>query len=168
MNREMRRKKQQLSEKDVETVIARNDYGVLSLCGDDGMPYGVPLNYVYEDRCFYFHCATAGHKLAVTEQNVNASFCIVDRSVVVPETFSTDYISVVAFGTVGKIEDEDEKRRTVTLLADVLGVDDDAAKAKEIDSAYEHTEMLCFRVERITGKCSTSVLKEWERFFSES
>ena len=161
----MRRKKQELSQEDVAAVIARNDYGVLSLCGDDGMPYGVPLNYVYENGSFYFHCATDGYKLALMAENSKASFCIVDQSTVVPETFSTDYISVVAFGTVSKIEDDQEKRRTLVLLADILGIDDEESKRGEIESAYQRTEMLCFRVEHVTGKCSLSVMKNPERFF---
>ena len=33
--RTMRRKKQELTEKEILSVIERNDYGVLSLCGKD-------------------------------------------------------------------------------------------------------------------------------------
>ncbi|MGM9567859.1 MAG: pyridoxamine 5'-phosphate oxidase family protein [Clostridia bacterium] len=165
--RTLRRKKQELTEKEILSVIARNDYGVLSIAGKDGMSYGVPLNYVYEDGCFYFHCAVEGHKLELIDENEKASFCIVDHSTVIPETFSTDYISVIAFGTVARIAEDDEKRRTLTLLADVLGIDDEEAKRKEVESSYDHVEMLCFRVEHMTGKGSMSVIKDKERFFAE-
>ena len=165
--RTMRRKKQELTEKEILSVIERNDYGVLSLAGKDGMPYGVPLNYVYEDGCFYFHCAVEGHKLDLIAENEKASFCIVDHSTVIPETFSTDYISVIAFGTVARITEDAEKRRTLTLLADVLGIDDEKAKKKEVESAYDRVEMLCFRAEQIAGKGSMSVIKDRERFFAE-
>lgn len=164
--RALRRKKQGLTEKEILLVIEGNDYGVLSLCGKDGMPYGVPLNYVYEKGCFYFHCAAEGHKLELIAENEKASFCIVDLHRVKPETFSTDYISVVAFGSVTRITDDKEKRRTLTYLADVLGIDDETAKKKEIDLAYSRTEMLCFRAEQMTGKVSLSVAKAKEDFFS--
>lgn len=39
------------------------EFGVLSTIGNDGQPYGVPLNYIYKDRAIYFHCAVAGQKL---------------------------------------------------------------------------------------------------------
>lgn len=165
--RELRRKKQALTEKEIAAVIARNDYGVLSLSDKEGHPYGVPLNYVYEDGCFYFHCALAGHKMDILDENEKASFCIVDQSTVIPETFSTDYISVIAFGTVTQIVDDAEKRRALVLLADVLGIDDDEAKRKEVESAYDRVAMLCFRSEHIAGKGSLSVAKEKNRFFSE-
>ena len=165
--RTMRRKKQELTEKEILSVIERNDYGVLSLCGKDGVPYGVPLNYVYEEGRFYFHCAVEGHKLDLIAENEKASFCIVDQSTVIPETFSTDYISVIAFGNVTRIADDDEKRRTLAFLADVLGIDDEDAKRKEVESSFDRVEMLCFRAEHIAGKGSMSVIKDKERFFAE-
>ena len=85
----------------------------------------------------------------------------------IPETFSTDYISVIAFGNVTRIADDDEKRRTLTFLADVLGIDDEDAKRKEVESSFDRVEMLCFRAEHIAGKGSMSVIKDKERFFAE-
>ena len=38
MFREMRRKKQQLTQQQAEEILMRGTSGVLSLCGDDGYP----------------------------------------------------------------------------------------------------------------------------------
>ena len=71
MFRELRRKNQQLSETEARSILKNGTHGVLSVQGDDGYPYGVPMNYVYGDDAIYFHCAKEGHKLE--------EMCIRDR-----------------------------------------------------------------------------------------
>ncbi len=164
---EMRRPKQALSEAEISAVVDRNSCGVLSLCGEDGVPYGVPLNYVYGDGCFYFHCGKKGRKIALLNENKNASFCVIDKDTVIPEKFATDYISVIASGVVETIDDEKEKYRTIRLLADRLGIDDDAAKEKEISSGFAALTMLRFRVTEITGKVGLYLRKKREDYFPE-
>ena len=56
MFRELRRKKQALSHKENIEILQRNTAGVLSLIGDEGYPYGVPMSYAYRNT-IYFHCA---------------------------------------------------------------------------------------------------------------
>ena len=149
--RTMRRKKQELTEKEILSVIDRNDYGVLSIAGKDGMPYGVPLNYVYEDGRFYFHCAVEGHKLDLIAENEKASFCIVDHSTVIPETFSTDYISVIAFGTARILEDPDEILHACMVLG--LRFNPDAAFVEsEARGALSRTCCVEVTIEHLSGK----------------
>lgn len=50
MFREMRRKKQLLSVIETIKILEKCTNGVLSCLGDDEYPYGVPLNYVYENE----------------------------------------------------------------------------------------------------------------------
>lgn len=64
MFRKMRRFKQQLEDSDALEVLKNGHRGTLSLIGDDGYPYGVPINYFLgEDGHIYMHCAAAGHKI---------------------------------------------------------------------------------------------------------
>ncbi len=163
--REMRRKKQQLTDEQVEKVILRNTYGVLSLSDEEGQPYGVPLNYVYVDGCFYFHCALDGQKTDFIAANEKASLCIVDRDTVIPETFSTDYISVIAFGTVHMITDEEEKMRTLRLLTEALGDPDREKQDREIKSDFSRVAMIRFKADRITGKAAMALIKDIDSCF---
>ena len=43
MFREMRRKKQQLEESECVEILKNEKRGVLSVIGDDGYPYGIPM-----------------------------------------------------------------------------------------------------------------------------
>ena len=54
MFRELRRKNQQLSETEARSILKNGTHGVLSVQGDGGYPYGVPMNYVYGDDAIYF------------------------------------------------------------------------------------------------------------------
>ena len=89
MFREMRRKKQILSEEETAEVLNRGTSGVLALLGDDDYPYAVPVSYVYCDSKLYFHGAKSGHKIDAVKKCDKASFCVIDRDDVVPEEYTT-------------------------------------------------------------------------------
>ena len=61
--REMRRKRQQLSEVESIGILQKATAGTLALLGDNDYPYAVPISYVYHERKLYFHSALAGHKV---------------------------------------------------------------------------------------------------------
>ena len=65
MFREMRRKKQALSYEDCARILREERRGALSVIGDMGYPYAVPLNFYYDEaeETIYFHCAREGHKI---------------------------------------------------------------------------------------------------------
>ena len=117
MFREMRRKRQQLSEKEAAAVLERGTSGVLAVLGDGGYPYAVPLSYVYQDGKIYFHCAGSGHKLDGIRNCDKVSFCVIDQDEVHPEKYTTYFRSVIAFGK-ARILEEDEKRKTILLLTE--------------------------------------------------
>ena len=65
MFRPMRRFKQQISEEECVRILQEEKRGVLSMFGEDGYPYGIPLNHWYnpEDGKIYFHGAKPGTRL---------------------------------------------------------------------------------------------------------
>ena len=65
MFRDMIRAKQQLSREECAAILRTAKRGVLSVLGDEGYPYGMPLNHYYNevDGKLYFHSGKQGHKL---------------------------------------------------------------------------------------------------------
>ncbi|MBQ8929177.1 MAG: pyridoxamine 5'-phosphate oxidase family protein, partial [Oscillospiraceae bacterium] len=63
MFRTMRRYRQELSPEVCRQILTRGTTGVLAVCGDDGYPYTIPLNYIYTEGKLYFHGAKTGHKI---------------------------------------------------------------------------------------------------------
>jgi nitroimidazol reductase NimA-like FMN-containing flavoprotein (pyridoxamine 5'-phosphate oxidase superfamily) len=47
--REMRRKRQQLSDEESIGILEKATSGTLALLGDGGYPYAVPISYVYDN-----------------------------------------------------------------------------------------------------------------------
>ena len=113
----MRRAGQALSREDCRRLLSSATSGVLSLSGEEGYPYGVPMSFVYDNGAIYFHSATRGHKLTAMERNPKVSFCVIGKDSVVPEELTTYYKSVIVFGTLQKVTEPVEKRRAIEALA---------------------------------------------------
>jgi hypothetical protein len=57
--RELRRKDRAMDNDEALELIQAGEYGFLATAGEDGQPYGVPLNYVFQKNSIYFHSAKA-------------------------------------------------------------------------------------------------------------
>ena len=110
MFREMRRKKQELTEERTIEVLNRCTAGTLAVIGDGGYPYSVPLSYVYDGGKIYFHCASEGHKLDAINKDSRVSLSVIDKDQIVQEKYTTYFRSVIVFGKAHVIEDQDAKR----------------------------------------------------------
>lgn len=160
MFREMRRKKQALSPEEIELVLHQGTSGVLALSGDDDYPYAVPISYVYESEKLYFHCAKSGHKLDAIQRNAKASFCVIDQDQVMAEEYTSYFRSVIAFGKIHIIEDEDKKRMAIEKLAVKYAPQDLAVRRqKEIERDWKALCMLEMTIEHITGKEAIELIK---------
>lgn len=161
MFRDMRRKWQLLSVENCAAVLERGTSGVLALLGDDGYPYAVPLSYVYDGGKLYFHSAKGGHKLDAIRRCNKASFCVIDQDMVVPQEYTTYFRSVIAFGRVRILNNDEEKRSAVEILARKYAPEDCAEnRAAVIDREWESLCMLEMVVEHLSGKVAIELVKE--------
>jgi nitroimidazol reductase NimA-like FMN-containing flavoprotein (pyridoxamine 5'-phosphate oxidase superfamily) len=152
MFREMRRKKQQLSEEACIHVLEKGTSGVLAVYGEDGYPYAVPLSYVYDNHKLYFHSALSGHKIDSIKGNAKVSFCVIDQDQVVAEEYTTYYRSVIAFGTAKILESESEKRNTLEVLAAKYSPEQVQGRKQEINKSIHHLSMIELSIDYISGK----------------
>ena len=106
MFREMRRFKQQTDHAECERILETAKRGVLSVNGDGGYPYGVPMNFVYADGRIYFHSAVCGHKLDAIRADDKVSFCVLSDGVKEPDDWWYHFTSVIVFGRLREVEDE--------------------------------------------------------------
>ena len=150
--RPMRRHRQQLTDNDCIGILERATAGTLALLGDDGYPYAVPISFVYHEGCIYFHSAVEGHKVDAIRRNEKASFCVIDQDEVHGELYTTFFRSVIAFGRIRIIEDEEEKLAAVRLLGNRYNPDQDEALQKEMEKGLHRMLALCLKIEHLTGK----------------
>ena len=161
MFREMRRNKQQLSEEATLKILNEATSGVLALDGDEGYTYAVPLSFAYADGKIYFHAAIKGHKLDAIKNNDKVSFCVIAQDEVIQETFTTHFKSVIAFGHIKVIEDNNdpEKRLGLELLANKYSPDVEIeSREKEINGKIKALVVIVIEIDHLTGKAAKEIL----------
>lgn len=160
--REMRRKRQQLSETDSVAILKKATSGTLALLGDNGYPYAVPISYVYAEGKLYFHSAMSGHKVDAIRNCDKASFCVIDQDNVQPKKYTTFYRSVIAFGRIHIIEDEAEKLKTASMLGNRYNPNQDDTLQKEIENGLSRMLAIRFDIEHLTGKEAIELVRQHE------
>ena len=147
-----RNKKQIMSQERCDEILNKATSGVLNLMGDDDYPYGVPISFVYKNNKLYFHGMTKGHKVDAMKKHDKASFTIIDTDHVVPKEWTTYFRSVIVFGRMKFIEDNEEKKIAHAYLIDKYSPDfkegSEADLLKRIDSVVIY-EM---EIDHISGK----------------
>jgi len=153
MFREMNRSAQALSRADCIALLKNEPRGVLSLLGDDGYPYGVPLDYWYceTDGKLYFHCGKRGHKIDAIRRCDKASFCVMDQGVRRAGHWALYISSVIVFGRITILEDQQEAIRITRALSYKYTQDADFIE-NEIRQSGANVLVFSLTPEHITGK----------------
>lgn len=157
---DMRRKRQLLSKEESEEVLKRGTSGVLALLGVEDYPYAVPLSYVYEEGKIYFHGAKSGHKIDAIRKHDKASFCVIDQDEILSGQFATCYKSVIAFGKIRILEDEQEIRSAVTRLSDRYYPGMEKERDREIEKDWQRLCMMELSIVHLTGKQAIELVRE--------
>lgn len=151
MFRKMRRFKQQISEEECIRILKEQPRGVLSMIGDDGYPYGIPLDHWYSGNKLYFHGAKVGHKMDAITAFDKVSYCVMDESFRRDGEWALNIKSVVVFGRIRVVEDEAKKREICTNLVRKF-TDDEEYLQKELTNAFSRVNCLELTIEHMTGK----------------
>ena len=113
-NDDVRRRDRLLSEQRATELIRIAEYGVLSMIDEDGQPYAIPVNHVWDgEDSLYIHCAPEGKKLRAIAKNPKVCLCIVGDVNLLPSKFTTEYESVVIRGLARIGLDEEERMKAL-------------------------------------------------------
>ena len=160
MFREMRRKRQQLTNAECVEILKKNTSGVLAVSGDGGYPYAVPLSYVYDNGSLYFHCAKSGHKLDAIKACDKVSFCVIDQDLVVPAEYTTYFRSVILFGRASIVVGDNEIHSAIEKLAIKYHPNDSKDNRNlAIEKEYKAMCMVKIQIEHMTGKEAIELIK---------
>lgn len=152
MFKKMRKSHMNMEVEDIKVLLKDSEYGIISTMGEDGYPYGFPMSYVYLNNYIYFHCGLKGHKIDNILYNNRVSMTVVGESSLIPELLDTNYKSIVLFGKIFKVSDEEEKitalREIVKKYAKGFTLEGDRSIVEE-----KHiTNVFKIEIEHITGK----------------
>jgi len=150
--RPMRRKRQELPQEECVKILENATAGVLCVLGDGGYPYGVPISYVYHDGAIFFHSAVTGHKVDAIRAEDKCSFTVIEQDEIHPDEYTSYFRSVIVFGRIHIIEDEQDKLAALRLLGERYNPGDHAGLQHEIDKSFNHLLMLRLDIEHLSGK----------------
>lgn len=135
MFRELARKNKQLPQSECIRLLEEAPRGVLSVLGDEGYPYGVPMDHWYcpEDGNLYFHSGRAGHKIDALRSCDKASYCVMDQGFREEGDWALNIKSVIVFGRLQIIEDPDRaiditRRLSYKYTQDAAYIEDEIQK----------------------------------------
>ena len=153
MFREIARKKQALPMEKIIEILETEKRGVLSVLGDDGYPYGMPMNYWYnkENGYLYFHSGKKGHKVEALAANNKVSFCVYDSGYKNEGEWALNISSVIVFGRVHVVENHEDamricKEMSLKYTPDLAYIEEEIQKFGDATLCYE------LRPEHMTGK----------------
>lgn len=160
MFREMRRKVQQLSEEECVSILQTCTNGILSVNGDDGYPYGVPVSYAYHDGKIYIHGAKTGHKIESIRKDNKVCFTVVERDDIIPEKYTTAYRSVIVFARAREVTEQSEIIEVLTHIGTRYNKDDEEGLNREIEMFLRTVSCLELTIEHMTGKQGKELLRK--------
>ena len=153
MFRELTRKNKKISTEGCISLLKSEKRGVLSVNGDNGYPYGMPMNHFYneDDGRIYFHCGKVGHRLDSLRKDNKVSFCVYDNGYCNEGEWALNVKSVIVFG---KIEVIDEQDKIVDIAAKLSRkfTEDEEYIRNEIEKYGRQTLLLALTPEHICGK----------------
>lgn len=153
-NESIRRQNRLLEEEKAIALLESGEYGVLSMQAEEDGAYGVPVNYVWnKDHSIYIHCAPEGRKLRCIKHCNRVSFCIVGKTHVISNQFTTEYESVVLKCQAHIGLNEEERMHALHLLIDKYSPDDKVTGAKYAEKSFHRTEIIRLDITEASGKC---------------
>jgi uncharacterized protein len=147
----MRRIERQMGRDEAIILLTEGEYGILSTSGKDNIPYGIPISYVLKEQNIYFHCALVGSKLDKIAENSRVCFTVVGKTKILPDKFSTEYESVIVFGTASTTCGEEKRMALVEIIKKYSPAFIEEGN-EYIERAQDKTIVVKIEIEELTGK----------------
>lgn len=151
----MRRKEMEIIDfKEIESIIERAQVCRLGLSVNN-IPYIVPLNFGYKDKCLYFHSAKEGKKIDMIKANQNVCFEMdIDNILIKSKNLSNwtmKYLSVMGTGKAHIINDVILKKEALdTIMEHYAG----KRKFEYDNKAFNDVAVIKVDIREISGKKS--------------
>lgn len=151
--RKMRRFGQQVSDAECREILMTEKRGVLSMHGENGYPYSVPINFYYDeaDGKIYFHGAGQGNKIDLLKKDNKVCFCVYNQGFIKEGEWAYNVTSVIAFGTISELTDKEQVEHHCRLLGEKYAPTQEYIE-KEMKRSLSRVHMLVLTIDHMTGK----------------
>lgn len=153
MFRKMRRFKQEVTRVECEVILNSEIRGVLSVIGDNGYPYGIPVDFYYDkdDNAIYIHGAKEGHKIDSIKNNNKVCFTTFNKGFLKEDDWALNSTSVIIFGKAELIDDINITEEKCRKLAEKIYPSKEEID-NEIKSGLSRVQLIKINIEHMTGK----------------
>lgn len=153
MFREMRRTRQEVSQEVCREILNTEKRAVLSVIGDDGYPYGVPVNFYYEEgeNTIYLHGAKEGHKIDSIKNCSKVCLTTWNEGCFEDGDWAPYVTSVIAFGKAELVEDMAKAEEEVRKIG-FRYYPTEKEVEDEIRESLNHVQITAIHIEHMTGK----------------
>lgn len=151
----LRRQDRAISHDDALKVIRAAHYAVLSTVGEDGRPYGIPVNAALAEGVLYFHGTKApeSRKAMNLAAHPAVSLCFIAYEKRIAADYSTDYASAVVEGAATLVTDPAEKEKALlAIAAQHASAADTPATIAYIRDGASWAKVWRITIESVTGK----------------
>ncbi len=153
MFREIRKKKNEMKEDVTKALLKNARRGILAVNGDNGYPYAIPVNYLYDEekQRIFFHGARAGHKVDALKSSDKICFTVYGDEIVKEEEWAPYLQSAVVFGRCHLMENNDKTLEALKQFA-MKYYPSEEMVIKAIESGGKAVQMFEIEIEHISGK----------------
>lgn len=153
MFREIRKKRNKISDDAAKSLLKSERRGILAVNGDNGYPYAIPVNYFYDEENgkIYFHGARVGHKVDALRASDKVCFTVFGNERIGEPAWAPFMQSVVVFGRCHLMEDQNAAIARVKQFA--MKYYPDEAEADEVIAMEGRAvQMFEIKIEHLSGK----------------
>ena len=153
MFREIRRKNREIDSDSAKRLLQSSRRGVLAVNGDDGYPYAIPINYLYDDEAqrIYFHGAKIGHKVDALRASDKVCLTVYGNETIKTDAWAPFMQSVVVFGRCHLMEAGPEASERLKQLA-MKYYPGEQLVDEEIAQSGKAVQVFEIKIEHMSGK----------------
>lgn len=151
MMRPMRKAECQTSQEEAIRILQQCKYLSVAMLNEDGSPYNVMVDALYDDGKIYFHSANEGQKLDCIRHDPRICATGYSGAHSDAANSTTRYASVVVHGKAHILEDKERKLEIIRKEATERGVTPEKIAAT-IDAYFDVMAMVEIEIDTITGK----------------
>lgn len=153
MFRSIRKKKNEISLDAAKELLHCSRRGILAVNGDNGYPYAIPINYLYDEdtQKIFFHGAKAGYKVDALKACDKVCFTVCGNETIKDEAWAPYVKSAVVFGKCHLMENDSSAMDALKKFAMKYYPGEDMVDS-QIASTGRATQMFEIEIEHISGK----------------
>ena len=154
MFRPVRKKANEISVEEAKKLLRESRRGVLAVNGDDGYPYAVPINYLYDEetQVIIFHGSKVGHKVDALKRSDKVCFTVYgNETVETDEAWAPFLESAVVFGRCHLVADRGERDALCRKFA-MKYYPTEKMVDDEVATSGKAVRMFRLQIEHISGK----------------